>query len=293
MLIYLLRRLLPVLVVMVLVVPVAAQEINYDVELAKIDRQIVEAEREAAQYSGGLVLVMIKLRIELLRSSRALIEFGRLQETVRGRSGSGVFRQWLSGSRTASSEVKPKSEEIGLLCGEHDFFATPVVLKQNEKLIAYGAVPFEPYTETDDAIIYELKLDDGQKIECSLNRCTLETRCQKTKKPVKEWVQQCRLASSARIPSSSQYWLSCGIPGKPKTDNRFKIVLGSNSSIEGGYLIWKNISDEGVVTEECQINRYNGAVLCSIPKSVAKDASISKRWEVLDDPKCRVLPRRF
>ena len=293
MLTYFFMRLLPVLAVMALVVPVAAQEINYDVELAEIDRQIVEAEHEAAQYSGGLILVMIQVRIEFLKSSKALIEFGRLQAAVRGHPGSSAFRHLSSGSREASSEVEPKSDEIGLLCGQPDRYAVPIVLKQTEKLIAYSTSSFETYAETDDALLFRLKNDDGLELECRLNRYTLETRCQRTENTDKDLVEQCRYSGVAKIPESSQYWLICGVQGKPNTDSYFKIVLGSNSTIEGGYLVWKNISDDGVVTEECQINRYNGVVYCKAPESVAKDNSISMRWDILDKPTCRVLPRRF
>ncbi len=135
--------------------------------------------------------------------------------------------------------------------------------------------------------------DDGQVRECRINRYTLEAQCQKTENAANGWNEKCRFAGAAIIPNTGKYWISCGVRGKPETDNTFKIVSGSNSTIEGGYLIWKNTSDNGAVTEECVINRYNGAVYCSVPESVAKDASIPKRWDVLGYPTCRVLPLKF
>ncbi len=59
-----------------------AQEIDYSAEISDIDRQIIEAEKESKKYSGGLILGMIKLRISLLKSSRALINQGRIQDSI-------------------------------------------------------------------------------------------------------------------------------------------------------------------------------------------------------------------
>lgn len=289
----LLIQLLLLLLVVKSVTPVAAEQIDYDMELAEIDQQIAEAEAEMAKYSGGLILTMTKMRVELLRSSRALVDFGRIQTLVRSRSEPGVLAAWLASRQLDTDQDVPHSKEVALLCGSYDYYASPVVIRQKDKLISAGGGLWETYSETDDTISYELKNKEAGTIKCQLNRYTLEHSCFVAEDVTKASSSQCKLAGAAKIPDAGSYWLSCSVPGNRNSDSLLKIALGENSTIEGGYVVWTGESDDGLVTERCHINRYSGFVHCTVPGSAGEEAKRSKRWDVLDNPACRVLPRKF
>ncbi len=49
-----------------------------EADLTNVRRQIVEADKEASKYKGGLLLVMIRLRVETLKNTEAMLEQKRL-----------------------------------------------------------------------------------------------------------------------------------------------------------------------------------------------------------------------
>ena len=288
----LLLQSLMVVAVLAFVAPVAAQSINYDMELENVDREIAKAEREAARYSGGLILTMLKLRIEFLRFTKVFIARSRLQEAFLADDRRDAVRGRLPNFGLRSNAVTPKLKEIGLLCGKSDYFGLPVVIKQKFRKIAYGDTTFAPYTELDDVIRYKILGEKDEKWDCRLNRYTLEEKCGNTKN-AKSWSEKCKWIGRIKIPDSGKYLLNCSVPGKLKTKIFFKIAIGKNSTIKGGYLTWKKFSNGGKVVEKCDINRVNGSVFCSVPGLTPSDTQTSKRWGVLEYPFCRMVSPRF
>lgn len=285
-------KLLPILLITILATPVLAQEINYEFEFAEIDRQIYEAEKEAAKYSSGLILIMIKLRVELLKSSKAFIEMRRQQDALHKLEEPDVVRRRFSSSQLTSDLLERKAKGIGLLCGDSDLSHFPIVLNQKEKQLSFLEFPSTPYTETKEDILFNQKIDEHTG-KCRLNRYTLELTCTEPKKAAKDFVTKCKWAGTAKIPSNGQYWLSCGVRGKPKTERAFRISVGSNSTIKGGYLVWKNVPNKEVAPEECKINRVNGRIGCKEAETATGKSLASDGWSILNKPECRVLPRRF
>jgi hypothetical protein len=245
-----------------------AQQLNYDAEIANVDRQIAEAEEEAAKYSGGLILSMIKMRIETLRYSKAMIEQSR-REAARDRGG--FFSRLWAGK--PSQEQTPT--EVGLMCGHKDY-GFVIVVRPMEKKAAISTGSLRSYSETDDEIV--LPAVDGISPECHLNRYTLGLECPSSSAGEKPWKEKCEVAGLAKIPDRGRFWLRCGAPGRPNADQSFKLSINEDSSVEGGYVVWK---DSG---RRCTLNRYNGHISCD-PRPTD--------WDVSDKPTCQVLSRGF
>lgn len=254
----------------------AQQSLDYEHETAEIERQIDEANREASKYSGGLILVTIQLRIELLRNSRALIEQARLQHAIRHRG------QPSTPARSSGEQ------EIALLC--HSLPQSRYTLALAFPLLIKGSEQSR-YLEVDEGERVNVQVTDdeykwvlrrkkkGEEKEAelllSLNRYTLEILAT-SKDGGEPEKAACRIAKEV-IPASGAFWMICGEKGDPKKDESLKAVVGKNAKLVdgGGYL--------QMIEGKLIINRLNGYIV----------HDENSRWSVLDGAACRVAPRQI
>ena len=100
-----------------------------EADLANVRRQIVEADKEVSKYEGGLILVQIRLRIETLKNTEAMLEQKRLSivrairldYTIDGKPQPTVSAEELSpledDIKTLEAEINQQTAEAAIYSG--------------------------------------------------------------------------------------------------------------------------------------------------------------------------------
>lgn len=288
--------------------------VDFDAEFAKIHRELQDAQDEAAKYSGGLVLSMIELRIQILKVSEALLDQQRRQPAVIAgarvpatQEEKSLFSKWFGKSDEVAKQT-PIDETTVLKCsgkyGTENWLAlnlTKHVALSNGREVPVNVTPLSYSWTTTGA--------DNAEFSWQIDRYTLLARFG-FKKPdgSDDHIDySCARSNPPILPDDTPYAIACKNKDDAKEQTETVYYIDPITRIEtdmGGKrtplrnqsnavaLSWDLDDGEENKTSinRCFANRYTGEVHC-----FQLDAATSKFQKSIgpSSPQCRLSKRQF
>lgn len=256
---------------------VAAQTLTTpdgELDLAAIERELEEAEAEAAKYGEGLLKTMVDMRIVTLKAAAAMAHLKMSQDP------SSNYDKPVNAPMGV--DAKPPVE-IALACGfietdkpENTQFLLRPHRATIESVDSLKEIPFQK-SEFTYAFVYDyIYKGESQQTECIIERHTLKYICFRPGAGgQRRGIVPCAVVKGEPLPSSGSHVIECSKP-KSKPSEAYRVDFGSGIAIDKSgsawsaksvgfaHILFTKASEKEGMTEYCAVDRYTKKYGCDL-----------------------------